>query len=51
LQKEQKVYFHADAPMVVRGTLNAIGEKYDSTRIQFAGDRLDEYYRDFPGSW
>ncbi len=51
IAKGTKVYFHADAPMVVRGTLNAIGEKYDSTRIQFAGDRLDEYYRDFPGSW
>jgi hypothetical protein len=51
IEKGTKVYFHADAPMIVRGSLNAIGEKNDSTRIQFTGDRLDEYYRDFPGSW
>jgi len=51
IQKGTKVYFHADAPMVVRGTLRAVGEKFDNTRIQFAGDRLDNFYRDFPGSW
>ncbi len=51
IQKGTKVFFHADAPMIVRGTLKAIGEKYDSTRIKFAGDRLDTYYKDFPGSW
>ncbi len=51
IQKGTKVYFNANAPMVVRGTLRAIGEKYDSTKIRFAGDRLDTYYRDFPGSW
>lgn len=51
IQKGSKVFFHADAPMIVRGTLKAIGEKYDSTRIRFTGDRLDNYYKDFPGSW
>lgn len=51
IQKGTKVYFNASAPMVVRGTLRAIGERFDSTRIQFAGDRLDNFYRDFPGSW
>jgi hypothetical protein len=51
INKGVKVYLHADAPVVVNGTLKAIGEKYDSTRIVFQGDRLDEPYRDFPGSW
>lgn len=51
IQKGTKVYFNASAPMIVRGTLKAIGERFDSTRIQFAGDRLDNFYRDFPGSW
>lgn len=51
ISKGTKVYVHADAPIVVDGTIKAIGEKYDSTRIIFQGDRLDEPYRDFPGSW
>jgi len=51
IDKGTKVYFHADAPMLVHGSLQAIGEKYDSTKIIFTGDRLDEPYRDFPGGW
>lgn len=51
IQKGTKIYFHADAPMLVHGTLKAFGEKYDSTKIVFTGDRLDEPYKDFPGSW
>jgi hypothetical protein len=51
IQKGTKVFFHADAPMIVKGTLKAIGEKYDSTKIIFIGDRLDEPYKNFPGGW
>jgi hypothetical protein len=51
IQKGTRVYVHADAPLIVDGTLVAIGEKYDSTKIVFRGDRLDQYYRDFPGAW
>jgi hypothetical protein len=51
IQKGTRVYVHADAPLIVDGTLVAIGEKYDSTKIVFQGDRLDMYYRDFPGAW
>jgi hypothetical protein len=51
ISKGTKVYVHADAPITVDGTIKAIGEKYDSTRIVFQGDRLDEPYKDFPGSW
>lgn len=44
-----RLYFHADAPLVVDGTLEAGGTKTDS--IVFRGDRLDEDYRDLPASW
>ena len=33
------------------GTLTATGKKYDSTKIVFQGDRIDEFYRDLPASW
>jgi hypothetical protein len=46
-----KIYMHADAPMLINGTLEVQGKKYDSTRVIFTGDRLDEPYRDFPASW
>lgn len=46
-----KIYMHADAPMVVSGTLEILGKKYDSTKVIFTGDRLDEPYRDYPASW
>jgi hypothetical protein len=51
IEKGTKIYLHADAPIIVDGTLTAIGEKYDSTRIIFQGDRLDEFYRDLPAAW
>lgn len=51
ISKGCKVYFHADAPMIVNGTLKAIGDKNDVDRIKFNGDRLDEPYKNFPGSW
>lgn len=44
-----QLYFHADAPLVIDGSLSARGTVQD--RILFTGDRLDEYYRDLPGSW
>jgi hypothetical protein len=46
-----KVYMHADAPIVVNGTLEILGKKFDSTKVVFTGDRLDEPYRDYPASW
>jgi hypothetical protein len=38
-------------PLIVNGTLNVTGEKWDSTKVVFTGDRLDEPYRDFPASY
>ena len=46
-----KIYLHADAPMVVSGTLEVLGKKFDSTRVIFTGDRLDEPYQNYPASW
>lgn len=51
LQEGVRVYLHADAPFVVDGTLRIDGKWYDSTRVHFRGDRLDEPYRDYPASW
>jgi hypothetical protein len=51
ISKGTRIFFHADAPMIVDGTLRVTGERFDSTKVVFAGDRLDQYYRDFPGSW
>ncbi|HUQ67390.1 MAG TPA: choice-of-anchor Q domain-containing protein [Flavitalea sp.] len=51
IQEGTKLYFHADAPFIVDGTLDATGDKYDSTKIVLRGDRIDDYYRDLPASW
>lgn len=44
-----RIYVHADAPILVDGTLLATGTT--GARILFAGDRLDQDYKDFPASW
>jgi len=46
-----RIYIHADAPLLVDGTLQVSGDKSDSTKVYFQGDRLDEPYREYPGSW
>ena len=51
INKGCKVYMHADAPFIVHGSLQVAGEKFDSTRVVFTGDRLDEPYRGFPASY
>ena len=51
IQQGTKIYLHADAPLIVDGTLTANGKKYDSTKIVFQGDRIDEFYKDLPASW
>jgi hypothetical protein len=44
-----RVYFHADAPLLVDGSLQVNGT--DSMRVLFTGDRLDVPYNGYPGSW
>lgn len=51
IQKGCQVFVHANAAIVVHGTLIMNGEKYDSTKVVFQGDRLDEPYSNYPASW
>ncbi len=51
IEKGCKIYLHADAPIIIDGTLQINGEKDDSTRVYFKGDRLDNPYKDFPAGW
>lgn len=51
IQKGCKIFHHANAPFIINGSLIINGEAPDSLRVVFTGDRLDEYYRDLPGSW
>ena len=51
INKGCRIYMHADAPFIVHGTLQVTGEKWDSTKVVFASDRLDVPYKDFPASY
>ncbi len=44
-----KMYCHADAPIIIDGTLICNGTKLQP--VIFAGDRLDDPYKGFPASW
>ncbi|HSU52002.1 MAG TPA: hypothetical protein VLJ41_15455 [Segetibacter sp.] len=51
IQKGSRIYAHADAPIVINGSLKVNGESSPSTRVVFTSDRLDPDYADLPGSW
>ena len=51
INKGCRIYVHADAPILVDGTLEINGEKDTVGRVYFRGDRLDEPYNDFPAGW
>jgi len=51
VNKGCRIYVHADAPLIVDGTLNVNGLKDSADRVYFRGDRLDDPYKDFPASW
>ncbi len=51
INKGCRIYVHADAPIVVNGTLLVNGLKDTADRVYFTGDRLDEPYKDYPASW
>jgi hypothetical protein len=51
INKGCRIYVHADAPIVVDGSLQINGEKDTINRVYFRGDRLDDPYKDFPASW
>lgn len=44
-----RIYAHADAPILVKGTLNVEGQ--DTARVLFTVDRLDDPYKDYPAGW
>jgi hypothetical protein len=47
-----RIFCNANAPIVVNGRLHVQGNNIDTAgRVIFAGDRLDEDYRDLPASW
>lgn len=49
IQPGCRIYSHADAPFIVDGTLTINGN--NANPVTFAGDRLDEYYKDVPAGW
>ncbi len=51
IAKGCRIYLHADAPIVIDGTLKTMGEKDSIDRIWFRGDRLDDPYKNYPASW
>jgi len=51
INKGCRIYIHADAPIIVEGTLQVNGQKDTVDRIYFRGDRLDDPYKDFPAGW
>jgi hypothetical protein len=51
INKGCRIYVHADAPIVVDGSLLVNGLKDTVDRVSFQGDRRDEPYKNFPASW
>ncbi|HEV8283580.1 MAG TPA: choice-of-anchor Q domain-containing protein [Chitinophagaceae bacterium] len=51
IDKGCRIYVHADAPIIVDGSLQINGLKDSTDRVYFRGDRLDDPYKDFPASW
>lgn len=49
IQPGCRIYAHADAPIIVDGTLFVNGTH--NAKVVFTGDRLDEDYKDLPASW
>lgn len=51
IEKGCRIYMHADAPIVVDGTLRVNGQADTVNRVYFQGDRLDDPYKDYPAGW
>jgi hypothetical protein len=51
INKGCRIYVHADAPILVNGTVQVNGLKDTVDRVYFQGDRLDEPYKHYPASW
>ncbi len=51
INKGCRIYVHADAPLIIDGSLQTNGLKDTADRVYFSGDRLDEPYKNYPASW
>lgn len=51
INKGCRIFVHADAPIIVDGSLQVNGLKDTIDRVYFRGDRLDDPYKDYPASW
>lgn len=51
INKGCRIYVHADAPIIVDGTLQVNGLQDTADRVIFQGDRMDDPYKDYPASW
>ncbi len=51
INKGCRIYVHADAPIIVDGTLLVNGLKDTVDRVYFRSDRMDDPYKDYPASW
>lgn len=51
INKGCRIFAHADAPIIINGTLQVNGLKDSADRVYFTGDRRDSPYKDFPASW
>ncbi|MBO9633834.1 MAG: hypothetical protein J7578_12015 [Chitinophagaceae bacterium] len=51
IQKGTRIYLHADAPLLIDGSLHAAGGPDETEKIIFRGDRLDAPYKDYPAAW
>ncbi|MBX3242599.1 MAG: hypothetical protein KIT80_05615 [Chitinophagaceae bacterium] len=49
LEKGCRIFLHANAPVLVDGSLRINGTPEE--KVYFQGDRLDRGYRDLPASW
>ncbi len=51
LEQGVRLYMHANAPIVVDGTMRVNGVVDSIGRVYFQSDRLDEPYSNYPASW
>jgi hypothetical protein len=51
INKGVRVYMHADAPLLVNGTLIVQGDSSSNDRVLFTGDRLDPPYSNYPAAY
>lgn len=51
INKGCRIFLHADASVLVNGTMIVNGLKDTADRVYFQGDRLDDPYKYFPAAW